>query len=459
MPYEDAAEELHHQQLLRIHEAWSAYRGDLDDAYSVAAGRADDNVYANFCRTIVDVGVAFLFGEDITFNFNEKEDSRDEREQYLDDVWEFNKQGLLLQNLGINGAVTGHAFIKIMLGEPFPRIVVLDPSNVRVKSAYDDLEDIWCFVIQWNGWREESHKDVVYRQTIERSESGTSWTIKDEWTIEGNVGWTQIGEPEIWPYEFAPIVHCQNLPAPNEFWGTADLEPDVIGLQKAINKALSSNNRILRLYSRPRVYTKGLTREQQQQIRLDKEGVIHLPSSQAEMNILNLNADLESGIAFYLRLREVMHEISRIPEIASGKMENVGNLAGVALQILHRPLLQKTRQKRLTYGYLLQETSRRLLAIRTGGRDLIPQLQWSDILPTNEEERARTAVLQKQFGASNYSLLKKSGFDPDEERERIAEEAVLEAKASQQAAAQFNSASEEGDEDFVDEDEDEDAEE
>ncbi len=43
-----------------------------------------------------------------------------------------------------------------------------------------------------------------------------------------------------WPYAFAPIVDCQNLPAPNEYWGVSDIEDDLIEITDASNFIMSN---------------------------------------------------------------------------------------------------------------------------------------------------------------------------------------------------------------------------
>ena len=111
------------QRLEAISRAWIAYNGQLEMPFLVKPGGADDNVNANFCRVIVDKGVSFLFGQELQFNLNPKDamsDQRDDNETWLDQVWAFNKKMLFLQRVAVNGAVTGHAFIKIVIDESQP---------------------------------------------------------------------------------------------------------------------------------------------------------------------------------------------------------------------------------------------------------------------------------------------------------------------------------------------------
>ena len=72
-----------------------------------------------------------------------------------------------------------------------------------------------------------------------------------------------------------------------------------------------------------------------------------------------MQSDLTSSLAYYARLKEALHEVSRVPEVATGKLESTGALSGVALQLLYGPLVQATEAKRLTYGEMLTELNLR----------------------------------------------------------------------------------------------------
>jgi hypothetical protein len=131
-----------------------------------------------------------------------------------------------------------------------------------------------------------------------------------------------------------------------------------------------------------------------------------------------MQSDLGSSIQLYLRLREAFHEIARVPEIATGRVEGVGSLSGVALQILYQPLVEKTQTKRRLYGDLLVETNRRLLAIGGFGNDLMTTLHWPELIPGDPEAEAKTLILWQQLGVSQDTILRRLGLDPATEREK-----------------------------------------
>src|SRR5690606_15610206 len=102
----------------------------------------------------------------------------------------------------------------------------------------------------------------------------------------------------------------------------------------------------------------------------------------------------------YERLREALHEVARVPEVATGRMENVGQLSGVALSILYQPLIEKTETKRCTYGDLLVELNRRMLALGGFGEDNITVLHWPELLPGDVLQERQAALLDHQLGVS-----------------------------------------------------------
>src|SRR5204863_7425901 len=81
------------------------------------------------------------------------------------------------------------------------------------------------------------------------------------------------------------------------------------------------------------------------------------------------------------KVKEALHEIARVPEVSVGKVDSIGALSGVALEILYQPLMELTAVKQMTYGPLLEEVNRRALWIGGRGRDVEVKNQWPALLP------------------------------------------------------------------------------
>jgi hypothetical protein len=145
-----------------------------------------------------------------------------------------------------------------------------------------------------------------------------------------------------------------------------------------------------------------------------------LPSPDAELHNLEMLSDLSSAIEFYKRLKEALHEISQIPEVALGKLESTNGLSGLALQILYQPLLEKTDTKRQLYGEMLVDLNRRMLEVGGYGADNFTEIHWKEMLPKDQKETRETALIDGQLGVSDDTLLMQLGYDPDLEREKSA---------------------------------------
>lgn len=417
-----AAEE--RERALRFKRAWNAYYGAFPKPLKALKGRdgttvaVDDNVIINYARVIVDKGVSFLFGQDVGFELDETEHTP--AEEWLDSCWVANRKATLLQKLALNGGVCGHCFVKIVPSTPYPRLVILDPATVTPVWEPDDIEKVLRYRIQYPAVDPKTGKPIVIRQLIELD--GAVWQITDQVSRADSTRWVTTAEAT-WPYPWPPIADCQNLPAPNEYWGISDLEDDVLQLNGAINFVLSNLARILRFHAHPKTWGKGFTA---QQLSIAVDETIVLPSPDAELRNLEMLNDLSSSITLYERLREALHEISRIPEVATGKLENAGQLSGVALAILYQPLLEKTESKRSTYGDLLVELNRRLLALGGFGADNITVLHWPELLPGDVLQERQAALLDHQLGVSASTLLQQLGYDPElEQQKRQEEDAAL----------------------------------
>jgi len=395
----------------QIKRAWQAYWGRLSKPLKVKTGDIDDNVNVNFCRVIVDKGISFLFGQDIEFEADEIRETS--AEEWLDNVWRANRQMTFLQKVALNGAVAGHAFIKIVeRPDSQLKLIALDPETVTVRYSVDDFENVSAYVIRYPTRDPKTDKPILFRETIEQDRS--RWVIRDEVSDADGIAWRMTSET-VWNYEFPPVVDCQNLPVPNEYWGASDLEEDVIKLQRSINFILSNLARIIRYHAHPKTWGRGFAAKD---LHIGVDETIIFPSANAELRNLEMQSDLASSIELYKRLREALHEISRIPEVATGKLETTGQLSGSALQILYQPLLEKTETKRRTYGDMLVELNRRLLAMGGFGDEVFTTIHWPELLPFDPMQERQAALIDQQLGVSNDTLLQRLGYDPDLERQK-----------------------------------------
>jgi hypothetical protein len=426
----DAAEQ---QRLQRIAERWRAYYGDHPRAVpEPLAGEPDDNLTLNYARLVVDKGVGFLFGQDLAIGLEQAAGDAgptDELERAIDALWTVNGGMLTLQKAATNGAVAGQAWAKLQPASPDapagtpPRIIALDPATVSVRWSPDDFEDVWEYRITWNA-TDADGSAIVRRQRHLWDGGARTWLIRDEQARGSSSGWEQIAETA-WPFPWPAIVGCQNLPAPNEYLGQSDLEPDVLELVYALSRTASDIRRILRLYAHPTYVAFGIGAGAP--LRIGGDEVIRVPGdrSQAAVQVLEMQSDLRSSVDYYNLLRQGLHELTRVPEVATGRLVGIGDLSGTALSILYGPLVEKTESKRRLYGPWIQTLTVRALELMRGVR-IAPEriaLGWPEVTPQDAMQERQALLIDRQLGLSQETALERLGYSPEQEAERRAQDA------------------------------------
>jgi Phage portal protein, SPP1 Gp6-like len=411
------------ERMDRIAKAYNAYMGASPDTLKRRKGEIDDNVKLNYARLIVDAGVAHLAGGETSLVAPDT--ASPGVQEFVDETIRTNGGGLFLQRSAVSGAIGGTLYWRIQPREgKTPRLVVLDPATVDLEWAPDDHETVTQYTVTWNT-SDDDGMSCVRRQLV--YPDATGWLIVDQELVEDSGVWKTLNE-EAWPYDFPPIVHAQNLPSPHEVYGIGDLEPDVLHLCTSIDRAASTINRILRLYGFPRTYGKMIG--DNLLVDANPGSILRLEHPSAELKNLEMQSDLSASIDYYRGLISSLHSVTRIPEVATGKLDGSGQLSALALKIMYAPLLQKTESKRRTYGAALVEAMRRCLEI-AGYADVICTIAWPDILPVDPEAQRRTALVDRQLGVSQATLLEQLGYDPEVEDALRSEENAINAEQQQ----------------------------
>ena len=420
-------------RLRRYRDAWEAYYGEFPLPLVVRGrpGRAavDDNILLGWAAEIVDTGVSYLFSDALRMDVvdptmpDTRTDDLDAAQRWLDRVWAANRRMTTLQKLATNGAVCGHAFARIRPTmtattqqlRTMPdtiRVQVLDPANVEVEWDMEDCERPTAYEVEW--MCDDEDEPYLRRQKIAEDLTGTDpvWLILDQVSTAGG-DWMTIAET-VWPFPWSPIVDCQNLVTPNEYYGQPDLDPVVIRLIRAGVARASDLARTHRLHAHPQPYATGMTPTQAAQISLGIDQLAVLPNPDASIDMLEIGSGASTSLEFLGWLKEQVREYARIPEVATGKLDNVGALSGVALSILFEPIVSKTETKRRTYGELLDHLNGRLLALAGWDRYEV-RTRWPDIVPGDPKTAADTAIVKQALGVSTPTLLAELGYDPNAE--------------------------------------------
>ena len=357
---------------------------------------------------------------------SDDEDASDEdpADTWLEACWNANEKMPLLLETAISGGIAGDVYLRLLEPEilgGFPEIVSLDPQFVTVSYDPHNYKKVIQWRVTWTGVNETDYKTptpVTFRCLVTRADNGT-WEITDQESVGNNAVFVTV-EESVWPFDFCPIFHAKNSPSPNQFHGRSDLEDDVLNLNDAINFILSNVNRILRAHGHPTTYATGVGPGE-----IDRGigEVMFLPPG-AELHNVEMISDLASSHEHLKSLMEAYHELTSIPEVASGKLETVGQLSGLAIQILYNPLVAAVTVKRMFYGTMLQKVCLALLemgGMGEGVKDVT--IQWPSILPSDPAGDVTTAIAKQSVGVSQDTLLTELGYDPKNEADKSAAEA------------------------------------
>ena len=407
-----------HERLVRIAKAWDAYFGRLPRPLRPTASdpTGADNILLNFAGPIVDKGASFLMGRHVGFDVDGRKETP--ADLLLEGCWKQNRRMTLLHKLATNGGVCGDMFLKILEplpGQRCPRLVNLDPATVLPLWDVDNFDDIHAYRIQWNAVDPFNGSPVVRRELLEKD--GSRWRITN-WISRGDsAAWALLSDT-VWPFAWCPLHHGQNLPSPNTYWGLSDLEQHVVSVNNALNFVMSNMARILRHHAHPMTWGTGFS---ETQLKTGVDSLLGLPNG-ATLQNLEMKSDLGSSMELYKRLKEALHEIARVPEVAVGKLDSVGTLSGVALKILYQSLIEKNDTKQLTYGEMLDEVNAHILEVSGDREEHTLATRWPDPLPVDGTAQAQTARTLQELGVSRETLLTDLGYDAGAEREKRAAE-------------------------------------
>ncbi len=430
-----------------IERAWKAYRGDWTGhmPLKVERGDPDDNVLVNRCAPIVDKGVSFLFGDAPKIEVKDKtgkkdgpKAAQDALDAALGDEDDFMTTFTMLS---MNGGVAGHTFAKLLPAEKdddedvdYPRIVVQDPSNYWVVTDPDDVNCPLQYVCEYECDR-PGGKKVTTRVVTAREDEDAPWMIttyeRERLAIgdagSGNLdsssqGTWLICEEEEWPYDWAPIHDCMNLPNPNEYWGVPDLTSDIIHLNGVLNYVESNINKIGRLHGTPFTYALGADAKD---LTIAPGRIICFPSSDTKVGAVQWAGDLANLMAYAGEVRADMDEQSRVPAVATGRLSELPRaLSGVALQMLFAPLVEKTTLKRRLYGKLVRSLCEHILEMcNKEWVGLKVHINWPNLLPSDDLAAAQTAQVWQAIGVSPDTLMDQGGFNAEAERQKVADAA------------------------------------
>jgi len=412
-----------------IDAAWAAYNSDFAPPLPPANDGVDDTVTTNVVKRVVDTTTEYLFGLGLGLNLpvgTEAPETETPDEVFLDAMLEANQFGVFLGDARTNGGVGGTAYAKLLppdparTGHPYPRVQVLNPSIMSLRTDPRDVDYVLSYVCQFRATDPDTGKPIIVRQTTKRL--GTGWVIVDEHaTLDGPNRWI-LDKTTVWAKPYPPIVHCKNARRPNDCYGDPDLTDNLIDLNEALNFNLTNRNRVDHYQGHPILYSVGLGRGGLD-IRPDRFN--HLPGENAKLDQLAPNIKAEAAEQLAHEIRNALYEESATPPITQGQSED-GNPSGVALRVKFWPMLSKILMMRLFYGPFIVEIIRRLFDLAGKGPDKRVTLDWPDIIPGDKLAEAQVLLIYVQAGVmSRATFAARVGLKWEDELKNLQAEAAL----------------------------------
>ena len=339
------------QRLQQIDEFWEFYNGDQ---WEVQRTDGEKLVTINYIKAIVDKSVSFSFGKGVEFQVDS--DYPINPKEWLDDVWEYNKKQIMLLEAGQMGGITGDVYIKVSWedGDKDYNGVSYDDLYPNGRIRIDVLPTSSCFPVFCAHDRTKLDSFVLMYSVSEVTALGTvnSYIFREETTRDEII--TYHGEKEVSRKENKlreiNVVHICNLPVAGDCFGQSDIW-NILELQKEYNQKNTDISDIINYHAAPITILKGV------RPRNMEKGAKKLWSipEKADVYNLELQSDLAAASEYVHTIKLAMHELSNTPEEALGKASAISNTTGIALQIKYAPILEKSREKWITYGEGLKQ--------------------------------------------------------------------------------------------------------
>jgi len=392
------------------------------------AVRGEKRLTFNYAKVFVDKVASYLMSG-VNFAIDAVEDSDEARararkaEAALYQVYEDNNLEQLDLETELDCAILGDACYKVIWDTETKSVRVTAPDIQGIYAWWlgDDTSRVWRVASKYSLSAEETE---LLHQVKPKAKTATIvevWTDREFELYLDNA----LLDKKPNPYGFIPFVIYPNLREPKKFWGISDL-PQIMELQRELNRAMSQLSRILELSGNPIAVLENV--EESEDIAVKPGAVWNIPED-AKAYLLNLlqGGGVRLHIDYINLLYRTLHDISESPRAAFGGTER--DLSGVALEIELQPLLQKIRRKRLirttTYNRRNQMTLR-LLEMYQGGSFGNNHLRvvWTPILPRDMVRQVSNEQILVQTGIhSRRRAMDEVGIkDPEYEFNRWLEE-------------------------------------
>ncbi len=345
--YRDAAA----QRIARYRENWLFYRGDhWPNPYQDGKLKP----VTNFCKKIADKGVDWMIAKGWTTSTPTGNEGIAE---YLERVWQYNGRDTIMLNAVGFGAVAGDSFLYVTVrtkddeGKDLPKDqwwIKVDSLNPAYVFPFFDAKDrhlmtacLIQFPILYEG------RVQLYSLFIERD---TWQEFFDNQPSGGK-------KPN--PFGKVNVVHIPNLPQSDSLFGTADLDP-IKQLNQTYNGLTHTVEQIITYQGEPTTLIFGARASELE--RGANKVWSNLPID-AKVENLQLTTDLAAINTHIDRTEQSILVMGETPKVALENLDStrMSNTSGIAMQLMFKPLLDKTDRRRFSWKLGLTKVNELIL--------------------------------------------------------------------------------------------------
>lgn len=356
-------------RLKRYNEFWRFYLGQH---WQFAREGGEPLVKINYSRRLVDKIADWLVGEGMQIKTHEV--LRNKTLPVIEEVWKYNNHEEWLRCYALTGGVTGDVFVLITFEQPTIQARRMNPhTQGRIRIQLLGSEQVFP---TWD----PLNRDTLLQVRIETLyyDTVSSTQLQDSQNQSNRnlhvLRFTQIitptqiieqfqgAEPKVRENVLGEIalVHVPNFLIPGEYYGLSDLD-GVTELNREYNEKATDVSDIINYHAAPVTVITGAKAGNLE--RSPKQIWSGLPAD-AKVTNLELGTDLAASISYLSLIRQSMLEMTGVPDSSLGKEQPISNTSGVALHIMHQPLVEVIKRKRPQYQRGIREINYYILRIK-----------------------------------------------------------------------------------------------
>lgn len=347
----------------------------------------DDNMTVNMVKMTVNRTSNFLFPDVPTVEIDPTVVEDTEEEKWAKDFIKANGGLAMLHKWALRGCLSGHVYVRVVPPKSnakgvFPRIILLNPTDVMTYWRGDDIADVV--------WYEYRYMvgDMLHIQDVVKSDDEQSWDVytyestgqsspyaedgtpthhgtNGSFTID-TIDWDRANFVEIkhekHNFPIPPIIEWAHLPHPDSYYGQNEFPLDLRSLQDKINRVSSERARIVRVFSDPVDVATGTENEEIEK----KDNLIMFPGQGVKVQRLELHSDLTAINDVLKHLMETYLSIAMVV-LLKGEAKDLQRVTNASVRTLFIDMLAKNTLLQSAYGLGFEKVVRLGLAMGVAG--------------------------------------------------------------------------------------------